>query len=173
MVSAGPDVPMSRSVRAFRLNKPIVGIGMLKNIVLATDGSAYSDAAALCIAGRTLLAQDAMVHVLHCTPDVSGEVKTFLGHADIAAWHQEESDKAMASVVAILLKADIPFEAHGLVGFAPERIIQYSHSVQAEAIVMGSHGRGAFFDAVLGSVASRVVARADCPVLLVKAPRVV
>lgn len=96
-------------------------------------------------------------------------MKTFLGHADLAAWHQEESAKAMASVVAILRNAGIPFEMHGLVGFAPARIVQYSRSVQAEAIVMGSHGRGAFVGAVLGSVANRVVARADCPVVLVKA----
>ncbi|MHA6896429.1 universal stress protein [Ralstonia pseudosolanacearum] len=146
---------------------------MAKNIVLATDGSAYSDAAALCIADRKLLTQDVMVHVLHCTPNVSSEVESFIGHTEVAAWHQEESDKAMASVVAILLKADVAFEAHALVGFAPERIVQYSRSVQAEAIVMGSHGRGAFFDAVLGSVASRVVARAECPVILVKVPRAV
>lgn len=142
---------------------------MTQNIVLATDGSAYSDAAARCIAGRKLLMPDIIVHVLHCTSDVSGEVKTFLGHADLAAWHQEESDKAMASVVAILRNAGIPFETHGLIGFPPARIVQYSRSVQAEAIVMGSHGRGAFVDAVLGSVANRVVARAECPVILVKA----
>lgn len=141
---------------------------MPKNIVLATDGSAYSDAAAHCIADRRLLTADITVHVLHCTPDVSGEVEVFVGHADVAAWHQEQSAKAMASVIAILRAADVPFEAHGLVGFAPERIVQYSRSVHAEAIVMGSHGRGAFVDAVLGSVATRVVARAECPVLLVK-----
>ena len=143
---------------------------MTQNIVLATDGSAFSDAAARCIAGRKLLTQDITVHVLHCTPELSGEVKSFLGHAELAAWHQEESDKAMASAVAILRNAGIPFEVHGLVGFAPERIVQYSHSVRAAAIVMGSHGRGAFVDAVLGSVANRVVARAECPVILVKTP---
>ncbi|MGC5887470.1 universal stress protein [Ralstonia pseudosolanacearum] len=146
---------------------------MPKNIVLATDGSADSDAAARCIADRNLLTQDVMVHVLHCTPNVSGEVEAFLGHADVAAWHREECDKAMASVVSILREAAVPFEAHGLVGFAPERIVQYSRSVQAEAIVMGSHGRGAFLDAVLGSVASRVVARAECPVVLVKVPKAI
>lgn len=144
-------------------------IEMTQNIVLATDGSAYSDAAARCIASRQLLTQDITVHVLHCTPEVSGEVKTFLGKADLAAWHREESEKAMAPVVEILHNAGIPFEAHGLIGFAPERIVQYSRSVQAGAIVMGSHGRGAFVDAVLGSVANRVVARAECPVILVKA----
>ncbi|WKZ85456.1 universal stress protein [Ralstonia pickettii] len=144
---------------------------MSKNIVLATDGSAYSDAAAHCIADRRLLTPDITVHVLHCTPDVSGEVEVFVGHADVAAWHKEQSAKAMASAIAILRAADVPFEAHGLVGFAPERIVQYSRSVHAEAIVMGAHGRGAFFDAVLGSVANRVVARAECPVLLVKAAK--
>lgn len=44
-------------------------------------------------------------------------------------------------------------------------------SVGADAIVMGTHGRGSFFDAVLGSVAGRVLALAPCPVIMVKAEK--
>ncbi|CAJ0682018.1 universal stress protein [Ralstonia mannitolilytica] len=141
---------------------------MTQNIVLATDGSTYSEAAARCIASRELLTQDITVHVVHCAPDLSGEIKSFLGQAEVSAWQKEQSDEAMASAVAILRDAGIPVESHGLVGFAPERIVEYSRSVRAAAIVMGSHGRGAFVDAVLGSVANRVLARATCPVVLVR-----
>ena len=41
--------------------------------------------------------------------------------------------------------------------------------MDAQGIVMGTHGRGSFFDAVIGSVAGRVLAHAPCPVVLVKA----
>ncbi|WP_296731044.1 universal stress protein, partial [Variovorax sp.] len=36
--------------------------------------------------------------------------------------------------------------------------LAHARAVHADAIVMGTHGRGSFFDAVIGSVAGRVLA---------------
>ncbi|QYY33358.1 universal stress protein [Cupriavidus pinatubonensis] len=143
----------------------------MQNIVLATDGSAYSDAAARCIAERKLFRDDICVHVVHCLPDVSGEVKAYINRQDIEAWHTDESSKVMKSAIDILQGANVQTLWHALVGFAPERIVAYATAVKAEAIVMGTHGRGAFLDAIVGSVASRVIAHAACPVVLVRALR--
>ncbi|MBB1633224.1 universal stress protein [Cupriavidus sp. UME77] len=142
----------------------------MTNIVLATDGSPFSDAAARFIAEGKLLQSGFTVHVVHVTPDVTGQVRAFVSKETIDAWHQEESGKAMQSVADILGAAGIAFEQHALHGFAPERIVAYAASVDARGIVMGTHGRGSFFDAVIGSVAGRVLAHAPCPVVLVKAP---
>lgn len=141
----------------------------MQNIVLATDGSTYSDAAAQCVADRQLFKDSFTVHVVHCLPDLSGEVKSFISKKDIDAWHMEESAKVMRSVAEILRGAGVPFEEHCLVGFAPERIVDFARSIKADAIIMGTHGRGAFIDAIVGSVAGRVIAHAECPVVLVKA----
>src|SRR5262245_52856652 len=143
----------------------------MTNIVLATDGSPFSDAAARFIVSGRLLKDGFTVHVLHVAPEVSGQVRTFVSKETIDAWHKEASEKSMESVCGILGAAGVPFERHPLTGFAPEVIVNYARSVNADAIVMGTHGRGAFFDAVVGSVAGRVLAQADCPVLMVKAPK--
>ncbi|SPA48124.1 universal stress protein [Cupriavidus taiwanensis] len=142
----------------------------MTNIVLATDGSAFSDAAARFIAEGKLLQNGFTVHVVHVAPEVSGQVRAFVSKETIDDWHREASDKAMAAVCDILAAANVPFERHPLHGFAPERIVAYANSVDAAAIVMGTHGRGSFFDAVIGSVAGRVLAQAECPVVLVKTP---
>ncbi|MBV8270836.1 MAG: universal stress protein [Cupriavidus sp.] len=141
----------------------------MPQIVLATDGSAFSDAAARFIVDGKLLQSGFTVHVIHVSPDVTGQVRAFVSKETIDAWHQEASEKAMASVCEILGAANLPFERHALHGFAPERIVAYAKSVNAGAIVMGTHGRGSFFDAVIGSVAGRVLAQAECPVVMVKA----
>ena len=52
-----------------------------------------------------------------------------------------------------------------------ERIELEAEDAKADVIVMGTHGRGSFFDAVIGSVAGRVLAQADCPVMMVKGDR--
>ncbi|GAB7540615.1 hypothetical protein CS8_002760 [Cupriavidus sp. 8B] len=109
------------------------------------------------------------VHVVHCVPDLTDEKKRFASKANIAAWHAKENFRAMQSVADILRSAGVPFELHGLVGFAPERIVELAIALEADAILMGAHGQGAFLDAEIGSVAGRVLAYAHCPVLLVKA----
>jgi nucleotide-binding universal stress UspA family protein len=49
-----------------------------------------------------------------------------------------------------------------------ERIIRLARALRADLIVMGTHGRSGVTRLVLGSVASRVVASATCPVLTVR-----
>lgn len=143
----------------------------MPQIVLATDGSAFSDAAARFIVDGKLLQSGFTVHVVHVSPDVTGQVRAFVSKETIDAWHNEASEKAMASVCGILEAAGIPFERHALHGFAPEQIVNHAKSASASAIVMGTHGRGSFFDAVVGSVAGRVLAQAECPVVMVKAEK--
>lgn len=48
-----------------------------------------------------------------------------------------------------------------------EEIIRYADETEADLIVMGTHGAGMIGRVLLGSVASVVVRRAPCPVLLV------
>ncbi len=137
------------------------------NIVLAADGSTYSDAAARYLVDNPLLQRDLTVHVVHCEPEVSGDVRTFVSHDEIAAWHHDESKKAMHSATEILREGKLVVECHELVGFTPERIVEYADNVAAVAIVMGSHRRGPFLNAIIGSVSGRVLAHAHCPVLLI------
>jgi len=47
-------------------------------------------------------------------------------------------------------------------------ILSFAESSKADLIVMGSHGRSGFKKVVLGSVASNVVTKAQCPVMIVK-----
>jgi len=54
-------------------------------------------------------------------------------------------------------------------GIPSQQIVRVAKAKRAEMIVMGTHGRGALGKAFLGSVATRVVATAPCPVLTVRA----
>jgi nucleotide-binding universal stress UspA family protein len=59
-------------------------------------------------------------------------------------------------------------EHHIGVGEAAHTILEYAGETQSDLIIMGTHGRGAIRDIVLGSVASRVLHEAHFPVLLVR-----
>ncbi|MCV0431610.1 universal stress protein [Nitrosopumilus sp.] len=49
-----------------------------------------------------------------------------------------------------------------------EGILSFADNNNMDLIIMGSHGRSGFKKMVLGSVASQVVTKAKCPVLIVK-----
>ena len=49
-----------------------------------------------------------------------------------------------------------------------KQIVQAAKTLQADLIVMGTHGRTGISRLLTGSVASRVIARAHCPVLVVR-----
>ena len=57
---------------------------------------------------------------------------------------------------------------HVHVGQAPEVIARLAGDLACDLIVMGTHGRTGIAELVMGSVASRVLHLAPCPVLLVK-----
>ncbi len=49
-----------------------------------------------------------------------------------------------------------------------KQIVRAAKSLQADLIVMGTHGRTGISRLLTGSVASRVISRAHCPVLVVR-----
>ncbi|MER1939576.1 universal stress protein [Castellaniella sp. FW104-16D08] len=141
----------------------------MSDIVLATDGSGYSLAAARFVT-QGLLTEGAKVHVLHVTPELPVHVRRFIDNDTIHDWYAEESAKVLDPTTQVLKEARVPFEPHSLVGFAPQQIVDYAQKIDARMIVMGAHGRGMLLDAVIGSVAGRVLSLSKCPVLLVKSP---
>jgi nucleotide-binding universal stress UspA family protein len=54
------------------------------------------------------------------------------------------------------------------VGLAAPEIVRVATELQADQIVMGTHGRGAMGTLFLGSVSQRVIHLAPMPVLLVR-----
>ena len=65
------------------------------------------------------------------------------------------------------LKAHVVLETSDNVADA---IVDYAKSANIDLIVIGTHGRGAMAQLLVGSVAERVVRTAQCPVLTVKHP---
>lgn len=138
---------------------------MYKNIVLAYDGSKFSNKAlkeAISIAkssGGSLL----ILSVVDITDEFESEAP---GLTDkMTEKLLKLAQKALEKAVAAEVKAKV--EVH--VGDAYEMIVDISKKKKADIIVMGSHGRTGLTRLLMGSVTSRVIGHAPCSVLVVKA----
>ena len=82
---------------------------------------------------------------------------------------QADGEKRLDVLVAHARARGI--DARGLLrdGFADEEILDAAAKEKADLIVMGTHGRRGASRLVLGSIASRVVGRAPCPVMTLRA----
>jgi nucleotide-binding universal stress UspA family protein len=79
----------------------------------------------------------------------------------------------VASVVDDYLSREPPpamdkIAVHVTVGAAAERIVALASAVDADLIVLGTHGSRGFTRFILGSVAEAVVKRADCGVFVIR-----
>jgi nucleotide-binding universal stress UspA family protein len=138
---------------------------MYKNIVLAYDGSKFSNKAlqeAINIAkssGGSLL----ILSVVDITDEFESEAP---GLTDkMAGKLLKLAQKALEKAVDAKVKAKV--EVH--VGDAYEMIVDIARKKKADIIVMGSHGRTGLTRLLMGSVTSRVIGHAPCSVLVVKA----
>ncbi len=64
-----------------------------------------------------------------------------------------------------------PVETRLCRGYEAEEILRMAQELEADLIVMGTHGWSGLGRLLMGSTAESVLSRADCPVLVVKASR--
>ena len=138
-------------------------------VLLAVDGSKFTKKALAFLATHeTLMSPDAELIVLNVQVAVSPRVKTMLGAATVRAWHTEEAGKVLDPIRNFLSRHKIPFKASWVAGTPATQIAQAAKREKVHMVVMGTHGHGLLGRALLGSVAQRVVADVDVPVLLVQ-----
>ena len=77
----------------------------------------------------------------------------------------------LEGVGATCLPPGTPRELHVLGGDPYAKLIDLAHVIDADLIVMSTHGSSNIAHLVMGSVAEKVARHATCPVLLVRMPR--
>jgi len=94
--------------------------------------------------------------------------KSYVPKGAIGDFLREMSEKDLAPSRKVLDKAGISHDMAIRFGDIAEQILAEIKSSECDMIVLGSKGRGALKNLVVGSVAQKVLASASVPVLLVR-----
>lgn len=138
-------------------------------IVLAVDGSPASTRAARHVASLyRKLAEKPEVIVLHVDLPLLRSVAVALGPKGVEQYHAENGAYALRGAKPVLARAGIDFTKRLLVGDPAQTVVKFIKSSKSDHLVMGSHGRGAFKNLVLGSVATKILSQSDVPVTIIR-----
>jgi len=138
---------------------------VLKHVLVPIDFGEASEVALTY--GRALATNfGASLHVLHVMENVflrpmaADPYQHKLAMTERLNQRVTNDDREALHAAAVLATSDNP----------AEEIVKYAKAHAIDLIVMGTHGRGAVAQILMGSVAERVVRTAPCPVLTVRHP---
>ncbi|MBI5049606.1 MAG: universal stress protein, partial [Nitrospirae bacterium] len=146
-----------------------------KNILIATDGSRFSDAAASEAVSIAKRCEAKLIIVSVVSSESAAPLDITFSQMQKDLISQKEFETAENNVKNIKKSAEESgVKAEGLIlsGSPYESIVNTAREkgadLGADLIVMGSHGRAGLARLLMGSVTERVIGHAECAVLVVK-----
>ncbi|HYP86410.1 universal stress protein [Variovorax sp.] len=138
-------------------------------IILAVDGSAFTTKALDYVAAnRAMFVDGHELIVVHACAGVPSHVTRHVSKEVVQDYYREEQEKVLEPARKLLAERGIEnFRIDARHGHAAEQIIAAAKENAAGLIVMGTHGHGIIGRALMGSVATKVVAESSTAVLLV------
>ena len=141
-------------------------------ILLAVDGSKPSlDAAKLLVEHADWYREKPEVELVTVhlpVPKLPRMGAAGVGKEQIEKYYREEGEQNLAAAKKLLERSGLPYATHVLVGPVAEMLVKHAKRLGCSMIYIGSKGRTALADALLGSTASKVLHISDVPVLLAR-----
>ena len=138
-------------------------------ILLAVDGSSYTKKMLAYVTTHLeMFSGDNEFTALTVQGALPPRARAAVGKEVVDQYYAEEAAKVLDPVVKFLTRHKLNVTTLSKVGNAGELIAKTAESGKFDLVIMGSRGHGALGSLVMGSVATRVLAECEVPVLLVR-----
>lgn len=139
-------------------------------VLLATDFSSESEFA-LHHAVAFARDREGTLLVLHVRPIPQASAGEGMLHAGVVSSDPEALRERVEEMARSITEEEgVPAEAMVVDGDPAAEILRVARDEEVDLIAIGTHGRTGVRRVLMGSVAERVLRRAPCPVLTVRAP---
>lgn len=139
-----------------------------KSVLVATDGSKFSDAASAEAINIAKLCGAALTVISVVPSEEAAIVHSEMHKGLIADKELHEGEKNVKKIKELAEKEGIKTTGFVYAGKPYEAILEAAKEKKADLIVIGSHGRTGLDRLLMGSVAERVIVLSSCAVLIVK-----
>lgn len=141
---------------------------MFSKILVPVDGSDNSLRAlnAALLLSEKIGSEVTAIHVMEDIPVLHIQSEKLL--RKLIEDFKKESQLILSKCSDIAAKKGISLNTNLLQGNAGSTILDFCENGKFDVIVMGSRGMGKFKELVLGSVSSKVVHHASCPVMIIR-----
>ncbi len=140
-------------------------------ILIAVDGSSHSiKVAKAAIRHASAYKEPPELHLAYAhlpVPTMGGLIKP-IGQEALQRYYREEGEDALRGAKKLFERARLGCTTHIMVGPVAESLAREARKLKCDLIIMGTHGMGAIAGMLLGSVATKTVHLARCPVLLIR-----
>lgn len=140
-------------------------------ILLAVDGSSYALRAVRNLVEHADWYREPLeveLVFVNLPLPYEGRAGSVIGRRRIDRYYQDEGEAALRGAIRRLDAAGVRHVDHILVGPIAESIVRLAKARKCDFIFIGTHGRTAAGNLLLGSVANKVLHLATVPVLLVR-----
>jgi len=140
----------------------------MQKILIPVDGSDYVLRAVKYAITQIRNGMSAQIHLLNVQEHLDGKVQAYLSLEKIKSIELAAANEALDPVKRLLEEANIAYLASTRIGPVAKSIANYVEQEKCDAIIMGTHGRGALGNLLLGSIMSEVIHLVQVPVTLIK-----
>ncbi len=138
-------------------------------ILAAVDGSPYTKRMLAYLAAHDeWLGPQHAYTLIHAVPAVPPRAAAVLDKDTLKAYYDDEAEKVFKPIRSFFNKQGLKASFVGKPGHAAEQIAMAADKGGFDLVILGSHGHGSLTNLVLGSVATKVLAKCRTPVLLVR-----
>ena len=138
------------------------------NVLLAVDGSDYTRRALDYLVKHDWLAHGNSLSVFTAVLPVPHRAAAMAGPSLTHAYYADDAELALRPAREALAGLGTEVSYAWVIGHPADEIVRKAGQDNVDLIVMGSHGHGALANLVMGSVATKVLASCNVPVLLVR-----
>lgn len=139
-------------------------------ILIAADGSPYTKRMLAYVAAHDeWLGAQHEYTIITVVPAVTPRAAAVIDKDTLKAYYEEEAEKVLKPIRTFFKRqVQAPVDFVVKVGHPADQIKAVASKAKPDLLIMGSHGHGSLGNLVMGSVATKVMAATDVPVLLVR-----
>ncbi len=161
------SVRLAELLKQGKTDVSIRGEGSMKTVLIPVDGTSNALFAVRQAVREFMSDGKLTIHLINVQPLFSHYIARFASRKNMAAWHEEQANKALRSARALLDRHAIPYQAHIEAGQRADVIVSAAKRLKCDLIMMSTARKNSLTRMLESSVTNEVLEKTSVPVEII------